>query len=157
MVVAAVVNRQDRIGDAPATPERRRVMEGLRRADSLKIATRGPGPSRIEVQPKHADADSQESQHSAIMSDKQTVTDNSTAKAPVSTKPVQSIEVESEVKEEDEGEEGSDHENGANEGAEAEEDNDGRPISNTLYRALKIITDILLDYKIKVKFRGNEE
>lgn len=78
------------------------------------------------------------------------------SETPKSPKTVQSIEFDTQLKEEDEAEEGSDRE-GANDGAEADEDNDGRPVSNQLYRAFKIITDILLNYKIKVRFRGSEE
>ena len=66
-----------------------------------------------------------------------------------SSKPVQSIETD--PKEEDEG----DEEAVGSDGDDA--DNTGRPVSTQLYKALKNITDILTNHKIKVKHRKIEE
>ncbi|KIY03172.1 uncharacterized protein Z520_01639 [Fonsecaea multimorphosa CBS 102226] len=82
----------------------------------------------------------------------ETATATATADAPV-TEPVQSIEVEPAVKEEDAADDKSDNEG---DGAEEAEDAAGEgqeepPVSLEQYRALKNITDILTNYKITVK------
>lgn len=68
---------------------------------------------------------------------------------PESSKPVQSIETD--MKEEDEGED----EAAGSDGDEV--DTSGRPVSTQLYKALKNITDVLTNHKIKVKHRKTEE
>lgn len=66
---------------------------------------------------------------------------------PSTAEPVASIEVEADVKQEAEGEEKSE-----NEGDEVEENaGDERAVSNEQYRALKNITEVLANHKIKVK------
>ena len=76
--------------------------------------------------------------------------DPSTAEQVTTTRspdPVDSIEVATEVKDEDPGDEKSDNE------PDAPEDEAGgeRPVSNDQYKALKNITEILTNHKVKVK------
>jgi len=63
-----------------------------------------------------------------------------------SPKPVESIEVENEVKEEDAADDASDAENDAQDTSGGQ-----RPVSNQLYKAFKNITDILLNLKYTTK------
>ncbi|KIW27945.1 uncharacterized protein PV07_07640 [Cladophialophora immunda] len=87
--------------------------------------------------------------------------ESETADAPV-TEPVESIEVEPAVKEEDAADDKSDNEgDGAEEAEEADEADEAEdaagegqeepPVSVDQYRALKNITDIVSNYKTKVK------
>ncbi|KIW89416.1 uncharacterized protein Z519_10270 [Cladophialophora bantiana CBS 173.52] len=75
-----------------------------------------------------------------------------TPSAPV-TEPVQSIEVEPAVKEEDAADDKSDNEGDGAEEAEdvAGEEQDEPAVSIEQYKALKNITDVVTNYKIKVK------
>lgn len=68
------------------------------------------------------------------------------APEPVKPEPVQSIEVKTEIKEED-GEDKSDHEEDGAEAANGEEP----AVTNEQYKALKNITDVLTNYKTKLK------
>lgn len=78
------------------------------------------------------------------MADPSTAELVTTAKSP---DPVDSIEVVTEVKDEDPGDEKSDNEPDA-----AEDDGGGeRPVSNDQYKALKNITEVLTNHKVKVK------
>ncbi len=66
-----------------------------------------------------------------------------------SSQVVASIEVENAVKTEDTADGGSDVED-----KDAQDEaGDGRPVSNAQYKALKAITEVLSDFKIK---KGNE-
>lgn len=78
------------------------------------------------------------------MADPSTTEEVPRAKSP---DPVDSIEVVAEIKDEEPADEKSDNE------ADAHEDEAGgeRPVSNDQYKALKSITDILTNYKVKVK------
>ena len=68
---------------------------------------------------------------------------------PASSQVVDSIEVENAVKTEDAADDGSD----AEDNDAQEETGDGRPVSNAQYKALKAITEVLSEFKVK---KGNE-
>lgn len=74
--------------------------------------------------------------------------------APATEKPIQSIEVDQPVKQEDEGDGASDHEAPAEPEDASADTGDGK-ISNDLYKAFKNITEVLLNFK--TKGRANED
>ena len=77
------------------------------------------------------------------------MTDASGVDQPTSSQVVDSIEVENAVKTEDAADDGSD----AGENDAQDEAAEGRPVSNAQYKALKAITEVLSEFKVK---KGNE-